>query len=163
MKKLTMMVIALFTLTVAQELKAQIRLNVNVNLGSQPVWGPVGYDYVDYYYLPDIDAYYSIPERRFIYFDAGRWVFAASLPPRYARFDLYGSYKVVVNEPRPWLRADVYRVKYASYKKWDGPRQVVIRDAHDNRYKNNGPSFNPHEDHGNGKNKGHGWGHRKDD
>jgi hypothetical protein len=25
-------------------------------LGPQPTWGPVGYDYVDYYYLPDIET-----------------------------------------------------------------------------------------------------------
>jgi hypothetical protein len=46
---------------------AQVR--VNINIGSQPVWGPVGYDHVDYYYLPDIETYYYVPTRQFVYFN----------------------------------------------------------------------------------------------
>jgi hypothetical protein len=42
-------------------LKSLAQLNVNVNIGSQPLWGPVGYEHVDYYYLPDIDSYYYVP------------------------------------------------------------------------------------------------------
>ena len=34
--------------------QAQIKLSINI--GSQPVWGPVGYHHVDYYYLPDIET-----------------------------------------------------------------------------------------------------------
>ncbi|MES2004797.1 MAG: hypothetical protein V4450_09765 [Bacteroidota bacterium] len=165
MKKLILLFV-LFTAMVSQnKAGAQVRLNVNVNIGSQPVWGPVGYDHVDYYYMPDIDAYYYVPERRFIYLESNRWIFGASLPGRYRNYDLYGGYKVVVNEPRPWLRADVYRAKYAPYRGGRGPRQVIIRDSHDNRYKNNGRSYNDHEDNGNGKNKGrgNGKGHDKHD
>lgn len=64
---------------------------------------------MDYYYLPDIQAYYYVPQRQFIYQEGGRWVFAASLPDRCRSYDLYRGYKVVVNEPRPYLRNDVYR------------------------------------------------------
>ena len=42
--------------------KAQINLHININ--QQPVWGPTGYDHVDYYYLPDINAYYNVPSRQ---------------------------------------------------------------------------------------------------
>ena len=52
---------------------AQVR--VNINIGSQPVWGPVGYDHVDYYYLPDIETYYYVPARQFVYFNNGRWIY----------------------------------------------------------------------------------------
>ena len=134
--------------------KAQVRVNINVNIGSQPVWGPVGYDHVDYYYMPDIDAYYYVPSQQFIYLNAGRWIFAASLPSRYHGYNLYSGYKVVVNEPRPYLHADVYRVKYAKYKNCK-TRQVIIRDSKDPKYvvvknkSNNG--------------KGHGHGHDHDD
>lgn len=159
MKKIFTLAVLLSALAATAPAKAQVKLNVNINIGSQPVWGPVGYDYVEYYYLPDIDVYYYVPERRFIYLEGNRWVFAASLPGRYRGFDIYTGYKVVINEPRPYLRADVYRVKYAPYKGGRGPKQVIIRDSHDNRYKQNGPSFNPHEDRGNGKNKGRGKGH----
>lgn len=51
-------------LTAVSGVNAQIRISINANIVSQPVWGPTGYDYARYYYLPDIDAYYSIPNIR---------------------------------------------------------------------------------------------------
>lgn len=111
---------------------ADAQVRVNINIGSQPAWGPVGYDYAQYYYLPDIDAYYYIPDRRFIYLDAGRWVFAASLPSRWGDYDLYRGYKVVINDPRPYLRDDYYSREYGRYRGYYG-RQVVLRDR-DGRY-----------------------------
>ncbi len=110
---------------------ANAQVSVNINIGRQPIWGPVGYDYVDYYYLPDYDVYYDVPRGMFVYFDLGRWNFAATLPPRYGRYDLYHSYKVVINDRDPWLRNDYYRAHYFSYR---GRYQPVIRDSRDNRY-----------------------------
>jgi hypothetical protein len=37
------------------------------------------------------------------------WVHSAALPPRYASYDVYNSYKVVVNERTPWVHNTVYR------------------------------------------------------
>jgi len=146
MKKIILSGVILLALVVtAQDLGAQVKVGVNINIGSQPAWGPVGYDYVDYYYLPDIDAYYYVPNRQFIYLSNGHWVFASSLPVAYHRYDLYSGYKVVVNEPRPYLHANVFRERYANYK---GRRneQVVIR--HDNGNHN---GWYKHEDkHGHG-------------
>ena len=56
------------------------QIDVNINLGSQPVWGPTGYDYVEYYYLPDIDAYYNVPKQRYYYYEKGKWIYRSSLP-----------------------------------------------------------------------------------
>ena len=119
-------------LTAVSGVNAQIRISINANIVSQPVWGPTGYDYARYYYLPDIDAYYSIPNHTFVYLEGGNWVFGESLPDRF-HYDLYHGYKVVVNEPRPYLHADVYRTKYSQYRGWQG-KQDVIRDSRDNRY-----------------------------
>ena len=132
--------------------KAQV--NVNINIGSQPVWGPVGYDHVDYYYLPDIDAYYYVPQRQYIYLNNGRWTFASALPMRFKNYDIYKSYKVVVNEPKPYLHPEVYRAKYQQYKGWKG-NQPMIRDNRDDRYKQA-------RDHGYGKNDGPGRGRGRD-
>jgi hypothetical protein len=154
MKKLTFLGMLLFSMAFSRQ--AQSQINVNVNFGAQPAWGPVGYDRADYYYLPDIDAYYDVPQRKFIYMDGNRWVTANGLPARYSSYNLYNGYKVVINEPRPFERADIYRVKYAKYKGNRG--QAVIRDSHDNRYKNNGPNYSGHQDNGNHKNKGKGKG-----
>jgi hypothetical protein len=110
---------------------ADAQVNVNVNIGVQPLWGPVGYDYVEYYYLPDIEAYYWVPRHEFVYMDGGRWIFARNLPPRYKSYDLYGGYKVVVNEPKPYMHFEQDRVKY---KPHTVVRQEIIRDSHDSKY-----------------------------
>jgi hypothetical protein len=127
MKKMLLVLGVIAFTALAHKPAAQVRLNVNINLGSQPAWGPSGYDYVDYYYLPDMDVYYYVPQRQFIYYDRGRWVHVTTLPPRYRSYDLYNSYKVVINEPRPYLRHNVYHSRYAKYKGWDR-RQSVNRN-----------------------------------
>ena len=157
MKKLIILTILVFSLVLFHQ-QSNAQVSVTVNIGNQPDWGPAGYDYVDYYYMPDIDAYYYVPQRQYIYLESNRWIFAPSLPPRLRWYDPYHGYKVVVNEPKPYLHHEVYRVKYSKYKGGHGPSQVVIRDSHDNRYKNNGPGNSDHEDRGNGKNKGRGNG-----
>lgn len=111
---------------------ASAQVSVSVNIGSQPAWGPVGYDYAEYYYLPDVDAYYYVPDRQFIYLSGNRWVHARALPASY-HYDLYRGYKVIVNEPKPYLRPTIYREKYGKYKGWYG-KQPVIRDSRDSRY-----------------------------
>jgi hypothetical protein len=106
---------------------------VNVNIGSQPVWGPVGYDHVDYYYLPDIETYYYVPTRQFVYFDNGRWIYSSSLPYRYRNYDLNRGYKVVVNERRPYMNFSLHRAEYSRYRNYGG-RQMIIRNSNDPRY-----------------------------
>ncbi len=128
MKKLLLPFAVFGLMIVAGSSQAQVRVGLHVNIGSQPAWGPAGYDYAEYYYLPDINVYYHIPQRQFVYLDRGRWIFAASLPQHYGHFDLYRGYKVVVNDPNPWLRNDYYRVHYASYRGY-GKKQLVLRDA----------------------------------
>ncbi|UOE50110.1 hypothetical protein MTO98_03370 [Mucilaginibacter sp. SMC90] len=113
---------------------ASAQISLSINIGSQPAWGPVGYDHVDYYYLPDIDSYYDINAHQYVYFDNNTWVHGAALPPRFGNYDVYKSYKVVVNDRNPWVRNDVYKRKYASYR--GRHDQVVIRDSHDEKYRN---------------------------
>ena len=144
MKKIILIATILFVAAI--NMQAQVKVGVNINVGSQPVWGPVGYDYVDYYYLPDIDAYYYVPQRQFIYLSNGRWVFASSLPVAHRHYDLYSGYKVVINEPRPYLHANVFREKYAGYK---GRRNEQVSLRHDNG--NHNGWYKREGKHGHGK------------
>lgn len=111
---------------------ATAQVSVNINIGSQPLWGPVGYNHVDYYYMPDIETYYYVPTRQYIYMDRGRWVQAYNLPARYGRYDMYNMHKVVINSPNPYNRHSYYRSKYAGYRGRGG--QQWIRDSRDSRY-----------------------------
>ena len=118
---------------VTDKAEAQVRVGVNINIGQQPPWRPAGYDYVEYYYLPDIETYYYVPRQQFVYLSNGRWVFSASLPSRYRGYDLYGGYKVVINRPDAYRYYQQDRVRYV-------PRQQYRHDNgnHNGWYKNKG-------------------------
>jgi hypothetical protein len=113
-------------LTLVMVKPTQAQVSVQVNIGSQPQWGPVGYDYVDYYYLPDIETYYYIPTRQFIYLEGDRWIFSANLPYRCRNYDLFGGYKVVITGRDPYRNHWEYRNRYAPncYR----GSQIIIRD-----------------------------------
>lgn len=140
MKKLLLILALLVSTTQFQTSFAQV--NVAINIGNQPIWGPTGYDYVDYYYLPDLDIYYYVPQQQWIYSEGGRWITASVLPPRYRNYDLYGMHKVVINEPKPYLRNQTYRTKYAQFK--GRHDQQPIRDSRDSKYF----VINDHPQHG---------------
>lgn len=156
MKKL---IVALSLLAGLQQ-AAHAQISVNINIGAQPVWGPVGYDYAEYYYLPDLGCYYDIPRREWVYFDRGRWITTATAPVRFGNYDLYRVHKVVINEPRPWLKDQFYRQKYGSWKgKYD---QVAIRDSREPKYYvvKGHPYYGKGDNHpGRGNGKGHGKDH----
>lgn len=132
---------------------AQVSFSMNVNIGAQPVWGPVGYDHVDYYYLPDIESYYYVPRHQFVYLNGGNWVFASALPPRYANYDVYNSYKVVINEPRPYLNYRKHREVYAPYR--GRHDQIIIRNSNEPRYYvvKGHPKYKAYHDEGRGREK----------
>jgi hypothetical protein len=111
---------------------AQVRINLGINIGSQPIWGPTGNDHVENYYLPDIETYYNVPQHKYYYQEKGRWISSSSLPSRYRNFDLYNAHKVVLNERTPWRNHATNRVKYASFKGQHD--QQPIRDARDPKY-----------------------------
>jgi hypothetical protein len=154
MKKLIFSAAILVSCLSIKVADAQIRFSVGVNIGSQPAWGPVGYSHADYYYMPDIDAYYDVPAHQYVYLENNAWVRRGYLPQRYANYDLYHGYKVVVNQRNPWERDDVYRTRYANYR--GRHDQGVIRDSRDERYRNhwNGDNGNRGGNQGRGQDNG---------
>lgn len=145
----------------ATAIAANAQVNVNVNIGMQPAWGPVGYDYVRYYYLPDADAYYDVNSRMFMVFANGAWVSRRALP---RPVDLYRVHKIVINDATPWRRHTVYHERYITYR--GRPNNVVvIRDSREPKYMrgNNGNgryNINRGDNgRGHGGGRGHGKGH----
>ena|ERR1700761_4289906 len=133
MKKILFTAAIIFAGLTVKQADAQVHFNVGINIGAQPEWGPVGYDHADYYYMPDIDAYYDVPAHQYVYYENNVWVHNRVLPERY-HFDRYHSYKVVVNQRNPWEHHEVIRARYANYR---GRRdQAIIRESHDVHYRN---------------------------
>lgn len=166
MKKLILLFVICAGGLMSQPVTAQVSFRVNIGL--QPLWGPVGYDHVDYYYLPDIEAYYYVPTHRYYYRENGHWINRTYLPTRYRNYDMYHARKVVINGRSPYLRHNEYRDRYQHSK--GNYNQRSIRDSHQSRYvgsrnqpqrsqmNNNRGSNVQHKSEGNrgGGNKGHG-------
>jgi hypothetical protein len=132
MKRFFLVAILLVSLFAAKEGKAQLTVGFSFNIGNQPAWGPVGYDYAQYYYLPDIDVYYNVQSSQYIYFESGRWSYSEYLPSRARHYDVYHGHKVVINEPKPYLNNSIYKLKYANYK--GDQHQPMIRDSREMKY-----------------------------
>ena len=136
MKTCTLCVVLTLSFLVCNTTTAQVRVCVFCasNINEQPDWGPIGYEFVYYYYIPEMEVYYYVPGHQFIYQKKGIWVVSASLPARYSIFDLYKVYKVVLNNdnPDPILQHETNRTQYDAFKKRHD--QPVIRDSNDSRY-----------------------------
>lgn len=113
----------------------QGQVSLNVNVGVAPQWGPVGYSDVDYYYLPDVEAYYDINSSQFIYFEGRSWVRRSYLPSRYRDYDLYNGYKVVMNDYHgrtPYYNHSQYRTRYARGYRGHAQRSIGERPGRGN-------------------------------
>lgn len=161
MKTLKIMTIGMMMFFGLNSMNGQV--SVNVNIGTQPSWGPVGYSSVDYYYLPDIECYYDVRATQFIYFNAGVWIRSGHLPREYRGYDLNRGYKVVLtdyNGPRPYADFRYHRVKY--YKGYRGaPQQCIGYAYHDNHNRGyrNYDHYDGDYDHHHGKSHKHGHKH----
>jgi hypothetical protein len=153
MKKIIFTAAVLIACISFKSANAQLHISLGVNINNQPEWGPTGYDHADYYYMPDIGVYYDVPAHQYVYQSNNVWVRRSSLPDQYRNYDLYHGYKVVVNQQRPWTHDADFRAKYAVYR--GRHDQEVIRDSHDDKYRNHWHDNGRH----NGDNKGGGHGH----
>lgn len=133
MKKMMTALSLFFVMGLATPVSAQnININVNINLDKQPAWGPTGYDYVEFYYIPDLNVYYDVVNSLFYYYSSSRWISAQYLPSNYRKYDLYNLYKIVVNERTPWLNNKTHKKSYAQYK--GDKTQEPIRYSNNSRY-----------------------------
>lgn len=133
MRKMILFMTLILGIGTWQTTKAQaIHINLNINLDRQPDWGPVGYEYAPYYYIPALDIYYEVNTARFYYRHGSVWVYASVLPAMYSQYNLYSLYKVVIRDRNPWAYNKLHRTAYRQYKK--APGQPSIRRADNYRY-----------------------------
>lgn len=115
----------------------------------------------DYYYLPDVDAYYDVTGNVYFYNDGSRWVSAAYLPG-YRDYNWRTARRFEIRANRPYLNHSYYSARYnVNRGGWNNePRRYDARPDYrrndnfgrDNHY--NGRPDN-HFDRGHGNNMPH--------
>lgn len=129
MKALKLFVFGLMFIT-----STQAQVSVNVNFGTPPVWAPAERVVTQYYYLPEIDAYYDVPAQRFIYVNRGVWVRTERLPARYSTYNLRNGRVVYLTDYRgskPYAYHKNHKLKYKG-KKYYSNREHSDNEKHDN-------------------------------
>ena len=110
-------VILLLGMSPANPVKAQhASININIEI---PSWAPY-YEYRDqvrYYYIPDIECYYDLRTREFVYMQDGVWFFSRFLPPAYAWFNLNNCFVVALDHRvhQPWRHFHYYVSHYPRF------------------------------------------------
>jgi hypothetical protein len=87
----------------------------------------------NYYYLPDVDAYYNTYEQAYYYNDGERWVSAAYLPGEYRNYDWRNARHYELRARRPYLNDDVYRERYRGNADWNRNNDRVDNRSYANR------------------------------
>ncbi len=156
MKNIKLLIIAILLATIST---TQAQVSVNINLGTPPVWAPADRVEVQYYYLPEIDAYYDVPGERFIYYNNGGWTRATALPVRYQGYNLRGGRVVYLTDYRgnsPYVNHKSHKVKYVTTR-YRQPNKVVYVKNRGNNEKHEGHDEN-RGNNGHGESKSHGKG-----
>ncbi|KAF2513638.1 hypothetical protein EYY60_05275 [Flavobacterium zhairuonense] len=133
------------------------QVNVNVNIGTPPAWGPVGYTDVRYYYLPDLETYYDINTANYIYINNGKWIRTRSLPTVYRNYDLYNEYKVVLTDYRgnsPYDNFKTHKVKYGKGYKGKPQQTIGPKPGKENNKQGKDNGNHGHGNNGNGHGNG---------
>ena len=145
-----MKILKLFVLGLLFSTASHAQVSVNVNLGTPPVWAPAEKVETQYYYLPEIDSYYDVPAKRFLYVKNGGWVRAEKLPTKYSNYNLRKGKVIFLTDYRgnaPYVYHKKHKVKYVT-SRYKQNNVVYVKTKHNNG-KHKG------EKHKNGKHKGH--------
>ena len=135
----------------------QAQLSVNVNVGTPPVWAPSAPVGVKYYYIPDIETYYNVPAKRYIYLRNGKWHRSAALPAHYRSYNLRTGRTIFLTDYKgktPYSLYKVHKVKYKGNGKWKNKSNFKSNSAN--------KKFKPQGNVSKAKSKGNGKGKEKE-
>jgi len=82
-----------------------------------PQWAPPYYSGARYYYLPDMELYYDLGTREYIFLMDGQWNYSPYVPAMYRNYDLDNCFSVVLSVEvyKPWLHHQYYISHYPRY------------------------------------------------
>jgi hypothetical protein len=124
MKKLAILSAIAMSGLIYSTANAQMSIHVGFHFGTPvveraPVYEqtPVVYNSGnDYYYLPEVDAYYSVNEQCYYYNDGDNWISAAYLPGEYRDYDWRTARRYELRTARPYMHDEVYRSRYSGHE-----------------------------------------------
>ncbi len=126
MKSIKILLAAIVFLAIGT-VQAQVQ-KTTTTTSTLPDWGVAGYDNATYYYIPDIETYYDVRTKNYVYMNGDQWVKTTTLPLTYKDYDLYSGYKVVLTDDKePFAQYDKMKVKYAKGYKGDTQRTIKIK------------------------------------
>jgi hypothetical protein len=97
-------------------------------------------DDCDFYYLPDVGAYYSVTDQCYYYQDGDNWISAAYLPGIYHDFDWRYARRFEIRQSRPYMHNDFYRNRYQGFDRDIARNHDDFRRGFD--YRNNNNAYN---------------------
>lgn len=157
LKLITGAFIFLFTL------QSSAQVSVSLNIGSRPDWSRhydndddcdhndhCSHNNVEYFYLPEIEAYYDVRSSVFIYLGPRGWIRSPYLPDYCHGYDLHRGHKVAIDYHghSPYAYHNHHRTKYyrSGYRNY---RQEYYHPRHERR-SNHIAMTSPRDHHGNG-------------
>ncbi len=131
-------------------IKTTAQISVNISLGSRTTYNPpVHYYYddnVDYYFLPEIQAYFDNREGLYIYYSSNRWIRSARLPQKCGNYNVNNGVRIAVN----CSNNNPYDDFYSHKRRYCKTVYVNNHDDDDNHYHKkhkNKHHKNKHRDH----------------
>lgn len=118
LKKLSLLAFAMlsFLMFSASDLQGQNYQAAPVGYDN-PQWAPPYYPGVRYYYLPDIETYYDLESREFVFLYNGQWCYSQECPSVSMGFDLNTCFAIAldINVYQPWMHHHYYISHYPRY------------------------------------------------
>ncbi|WP_366182606.1 hypothetical protein [Flavobacterium ovatum] len=118
----------------------QAQVSVSLNIGTRPVWAPSqGYAAVDFYYVPEVHAYYDTRASVYVYQNGNNWVRSRNVPYQYRNVNMNNCHTVALNGYRG-------NRPYEHYSNHRTPQRVVYVERDHDRY-DRSDRYDDHDHH----------------
>lgn len=86
---------------------------------------------IRYYYFPNLEAYFDLQEKVYLFKEDGEWVEAEELPKNFGGYSLYNKVRVTITDydgDEPYLMIDAHKKKYPYNAKGRFTNQTASSD-----------------------------------
>jgi hypothetical protein len=86
---------------------------------------------IRYYYFPNLEAYFDLQDKVYLFKEDGEWVEAEELPKNFGGYSLYNKVRVTITDydgDEPYLMIDAHKKKYPYNAKGRFTNQTASSD-----------------------------------